>query len=170
MHWFSFTNCVPTTTYMCQWPREAVVCLLGLPCLPIALPQRVPGVNLGGVVLDGTWQVILCFLAVLWEDIEGTPLQAPELHLRNAPYCNKVTWLHHSWQIVSEWSTSFSTDFFFPPWISILQWFCWHNCYTIHLHSNSSNFGSISSKNLWHCHMVSPWSKQCKPSIGNYYL
>ena len=47
-------------------------------------------------MFDGAGQVVLRFLAVLREDIEGTPLQAPELDLGNATCMVEKypTWLY----------------------------------------------------------------------------
>ena len=57
--------------------------LLYLACLPVALTQGVPGGQQGGVVLDGSGEVVLGLLAVVREDVEGPALQTPILHLRN---------------------------------------------------------------------------------------
>lgn len=56
---------------MRERPGEAVVGLCYVPRLPIALPEGVPAVDQGGVVLDGLSEQVFCLFRVSSENIES---------------------------------------------------------------------------------------------------
>lgn len=83
------------------------MCLLSLAGLPEALPQGIPRVDLGGVMLDGSGETLFRLLAVLREDVESSALQAPVLDLgevicvgAEVNYCHANTTLSKSWDIL----------------------------------------------------------------------
>ncbi len=67
--------------HMSQGPHKAVVGLLNVACLPVALPESVPGVYDGRIVLDGPREVLLCLGAVVREDVQDLSTEVPVLYL-----------------------------------------------------------------------------------------